>query len=252
MFITDIDKIELNRKNYEDLEEYVLKFKSVFDEYKNIHKELNELHKKQNGKTGFFSKKNDYADEIKELMAKSKNLKNTKDNLFYQIKKMVGLMVSENKEYEKLYSYYLDCCAFNEEINSSYRYSIKLIKNKSTIDDFFNKLKKHIEKNEKISDEKMKSLNHEYKKILHFLGKVYHHGELKNRVSGLEKFEFNSDLNLSDAYTVLSIIGLLYTIIINPTYSDYKELYIEYNNKYEYIKKYNKKIEAITYRVLAI
>ena len=83
-----------------------------------------------------------------------------------------------------------------------------------------------------------------------FLKKVYQYKENKSKLVGIGNFEFNPELDISDAYTVLSIISLLYTTIINPIYNEHKDTYVEYTNKKEFVSRYNKRINFLTERVL--
>ena len=62
-------------------------------------------------------------------------------------------------------------------------------------------------------------------------------------------FEFSSELSLDDAYTVLSIISLIYSTIINPIYNNYKDMYIQFANRKRFINQYNKRLLQITYQV---
>ena len=50
---------------------------------------------------------------------------------------------------------------------------------------------------------------------------------------------------MEDAYTILSMISMFYTNVINPIYNEYKDTYIIYKQKMEFIKKYENKVYKI-------
>lgn len=250
MIISDINKIELNRQNYEEINDIVLSYQDLLKKYIIIKKELilkKEMQNNQNKNIFSIAKKeNINKSEISELEQKVKLMKENKDKLYLKIRTIVNKMISENNEYIKIYGCYLDYISFNEEVYTNYKYNLKLIEEKGRIDKFFNKLKEIIETNKKIDNEEYNKLKKQYKNVIYFLKKVYENKENKNKILKMESFEFSNELDIKDAYTILSIISLLYTSIINPIYSEYKDIYLEYMKKKEYIEKYNKKINLIT------
>ena len=61
-----------------------------------------------------------------------------------------------------------------------------------------------------------------------------------------EQLNFSSELNLSDAYTLLNIISTLYSTIIDPVYINNNEIYVDFKYKCEFVKEYKEKINKIT------
>ena len=58
-----------------------------------------------------------------------------------------------------------------------------------------------------------------------------------------EQLNFSSELNLSDAYTLLNIISTLYSTIIDPVYINNNEIYVDFKYKCEFVKEYKEKIK---------
>ena len=153
-------------------------------------------------------------------------------------------MISENNDYDYLYIYYLDCYSFSEEVYTKHRINIKLVENKNKIDRFFRKIKKIIEENKTISDKELKAYSNNYKNIVNFLKKVYL-AKSNSKKFVQTNLEFSNELNMEDAYTILSMISMFYTNVINPIYNEYKDTYIIYKQKMEFIKKYENKVYKI-------
>lgn len=252
VLLSDINKIELTRNDYENLENIVRQYQKIISSYSDTKQQIKEAIKQEdsNGFLWFKNKQIVNLEEKQQLQKQLLSLKENRNKLYYEIRNHVAKLVSMNPDYEQIYGYYLDCRSFNEEVYSNYKYNIRLIKDKRKIDKFFNKLSYHLENNIEISEEDLLKFKTLYSKVIVFLKKVYQYKENKSKLVGIGNFEFNPELDISDAYTVLSIISLLYTTIINPIYNEHKDTYVEYTNKKEFVSRYNKRINFLTERVL--
>jgi len=160
---------------------------------------------------------------------------------------------SDGRKYNDFYVTYLDYSSYNNEILENYKSHMDLVKYKKTLDKFFYKLKNDMEENNTLNDEEIAKYKKKYKNIVDFLQTVYFAekgGKKINEDNSNITFEFSSELSLDDAYTVLSIISLIYSTIINPIYNNYKDMYIQFANRKRFINQYNKRLLQITYQAL--
>jgi hypothetical protein len=247
-YLNGIEKIELTRKNHEDIEELLQRYSCLVNNYKSVSHDLKTIIKQNNEHDNFisslFKKTENNKGKIDTLSQQKNKLYEEIKKEFKEIRRVIKKMISENNDYDYLYIYYLDCYSFSEEVYTKHRINIKLVENKNKIDRFFRKIKKIIEENKTISDKELKAYSNNYKNIVNFLKKVY------SAKSNSKKFvqtnlEFSNELNMEDAYTILSMISMFYTNVINPIYNEYKDTYIIYKQKMEFIKKYENKVYKI-------
>lgn len=263
----DINDIDLTVDDYKVLQPLLIKYHETKDAYKSKKKELYYLNKKDDTKNeeksilGFLfnDKKNintNYEEQylLKVDLEKAVHaLKRKKDDVFFEINKMIKKMISSNPKYNDFYVTYLDYSSYNNEILENYKPHMALVKYKKTLDKFFYKLKNDMEENNKLNDEEIAKYKKKYKNIVDFLQTVYFAekgGKKINEDNSNITFEFSSELSLDDAYTVLSIISLIYSTVINPIYNNYKDMYIQFSNRKRFINQYNKRLLQITYRAL--
>lgn len=263
----DINDIDLTVDDYKVLQPLLIKYHETKETYKSKKKELYYLNKKDDTKhedksiLGFLfnDKKNvntNYEEQylLKVDLEKTVNaLKRKKDDIFFEINKMIKKMISSNPKYNDFYVTYLDYSSYNNEILENYKSHMDLVKYKKTLDKFFYKLKNDMEENNTLNDDEIAKYKKKYKNIVDFLQTVYFAekgGKKINEDNSNITFEFSSELSLDDAYTVLSIISLIYSTIINPIYNNYKDMYIQFANRKRFINQYNKRLLQITYQAL--
>lgn len=263
----DINDIDLTVDDYKVLQPLLIKYHETKDAYKSKKKELYYLNKRDDTKNeeksilGFLfnDKKNintNYEEQylLKVDLEKAVHaLKRKKDDVFFEINKMIKKMISSNPKYNDFYVTYLDYSSYNNEILENYKPHMALVKYKKTLDKFFYKLKNDMEENNKLNDDEIAKYKKKYKNIVDFLQTVYFAekgGKKINEDNSNIAFEFSSELSLDDAYTVLSIISLIYSTVINPIYNNYKDMYIQFSNRKRFINQYNKRLLQITYQAL--
>ena len=247
------NEINLSREDYEIIDPILIRYSDIKNAYKDKKKSLSRINRLSNTDSSwsFFNKKNEPLINMEEKTALEKevnSLKKQKDQMYYEIKAIISKIISQNNEYTDIYSTYLDYSSYNDDVMSKFKLNMELVKNKKKIDHFFNKLKDRIENNSEIKPEEIDNYKKQYKNIILFLKKVYNEKENKKTMNKtlVDSFDFSSELNLEDAYTVLSIISLLYSSVINPTFNNYKDAYIQYVDRAEYVRRYNERIIYLT------
>lgn len=265
--INEINEIKLTVPDYKYVKPFIDRFAEIRINYNEKKKLLREMLKYQSNKKdsqNFIQKilgsKNDettnfeIADKI-ELEKEIAILKSQKDAIYYELKILIGKLISQNKNYEKLYMQYLDCMSYTNEVSANYNYHLKLVERKKKIDYFFNQLKNDIEINKKMTEEEIQYYSENYKNIILFLTRLYKEQtgtkELNQDETQIPPFEFSGDLDLNDTYTVLSVISILYSTMINPVYHNYKDSYLQYKVRRRFAKKYNDKIIELTHQALS-
>lgn len=265
--INEINQIKLTVPDYEYVKPLIDRFTEIRINYNEKKKTLREILKVQNNKKEppsfikkIFGSKNDeslsfeIADKI-ELEKEIAILKSQKDAIYYELKILIGKLVGQNKNYEKLYMQYLDCMSYINDVGSNYNYHLKLVERKKKIDYFFDQLKNDIEINKKMTEDEIKYYSENYKNIILFLTRLYKEQrgakELNQNETQIPPFEFSKELDLTDTYTVLSVISILYSTMINPVYHNYKDSYLQYKVRRRFAKKYNNKIIELTHQALS-
>ena len=263
----NVNDINLSVNNYQDLDQLLINYAEIKADYKKKKRDLQKMNIVQDNQpvngsflSFFTNNKNqpnkksddDYLNKFN-LEKEVNNLKIQKDNIFYDLRNIIAQMIADNEEYKQFYSQYLDYLSYNSELKEHHKYHLELVKYKKVIDKFFNKLKNDMEENKHLADSEIDDYQRQYKKIIIFLKRLHaadKGGKKINQDYDEDTFEFNSELYLDDAYTVLSIISLIYSNLINPIYNNYKDAYIQYEIRDRYIKKYNKRITDLTYKAL--
>ena len=264
----NVNDINLSVSNYKELEQLLVNYAEIKTDYKEKKRALHKMNVEKSNQSSnsssflsfFTTHKNqsnkksdeDYINQFN-LEKEVNNLKIQKDNIFYDLRNIIAQMIADNEEYKPFYSQYLDYLSYNSELKEHHKYHLELVKYKKAIDKFFNKLKNDMEENKQLKDVEIAEYQKQYKKIIMFLKRLHtadKGGKKINQDHDEETFEFNSELYLDDAYTVLSIISLIYSNLINPIYNNYKDAYIQYEIRDRYIKKYNKRIVDLTYKAL--
>lgn len=264
----NVNDINLSVSNYKDLQQLLVNYAEIKADYKEKKRALHKMNAERSNHSSnnssflsfFTTHKNqsnkksdeDYINQFN-LEKDVNNLKMQKDNIFYELRKIIAQMIADNEEYKSFYSQYLDYLSYNSELKEHHKYHLELVKYKKAIDKFFNKLKNDMEENKQLSEDEITEYQKQYRKIIAFLKRLHaadKGGKKINQDHDEETFEFNSELYLDDAYTVLSIISLIYSNLINPIYNNYKDAYIQYEIRDRYIKKYNKRIVDLTYKAL--
>lgn len=254
----EISQMTLTKDNYNDLKEIVSRYYAVKKEYKNQKHKLQEIYHNHNNQNNSFSwfgnnQKDNNINDVSVIENQCKVLRLQKNELKFQVYSIVKKMIANNPDYVEIYAKYLNYIAENKEELQQHKLNLKLVQRKGEIDRFFNTLKDKLEKNIVLSETEKKQYIEKYKEISSFLEELYlkkSNGYLyKKEKSHANSLEF-SDLNLDDVFIVLSRITLLYNIVINPVYNDYKDMYITYRNRYEFIKKYNERIKELVSSVL--
>ena len=143
-YLNGIEKIELTRKNHEDIEELLQRYSFLVNNYKSVSHELKTITKQNNEHDNFISslfKKIENNKEKIDILSQQKNkLYEEIKKEFKEIRRVIKKMISENNDYDYLYIYYLDCYSFSEEVYTKHRINIKLVENKNKIDRFFRKI----------------------------------------------------------------------------------------------------------------
>lgn len=247
--IQNIDLITLNREDYLLIKELADRYKQVNDKYKKKKRELVSYKKQLDNQKNFIDKiltKNN-EETATNLIAKTEpelhSLKKQKKQIYFEIRGLIFRIIASNQEYQAIYNQYLDNSSFNSEIYHAHKCCLELVKLKPRIDRFFNKLKELMEQNTEISQEKTVFYQEHYRRVIVLINKIQKQNKKRN-------MDFSEELNFEDSYAVLSIISLLYTSVINPTYEEYKDIYLQYVEKMKFIKKFNGRIVEITSKAI--
>ena len=182
------------------------------------------------------------------------------NNIVYVQKKLFELQINNDGELKEILDVnfdlksqlsqnerkYLDYVSYTDDIYQRYKNQMLLIERKPSLDKFFNDLKIIVKDNKSIKPEVVEKLEHIYKKNIIFLKSVYKETKSLKDSEVNEQLNFSSELNLSDAYTLLNIISTLYSTIIDPVYINNNEIYVDFKYKCEFVKEYKEKINKIT------
>ena len=247
-------EITLNTNNvdFSVLNDTLERYSEINSEYRKNKKQLkyekSKVVQSKNGLFSFFNKKNsednkDYVFKLERQVREERDLRN---QIYISIYKQITNLINNSEDNKELYIKYLDYVSYTDDIYQRYKNQMLLIERKPSLDKFFNDLKIIVKDNKSIKPEIVEKLEHIYKKNIIFLKSVYKETKSLKDSEVNEQLNFSSELNLSDAYTLLNIISTLYSTIIDPVYINNNEIYVDFKYKCEFVKEYKEKINKIT------
>ena len=234
-----IEDMVLTSENLKTLDEHVQRFNEVQNIYYKKKKELADI--------VAVKPQQEHDEDVERLEGEIRSLRENRGNMYYDLGNMVKTMICSNPLYQRLVEKYYDFCAYTDNVIEMHKLQITLVKNKKYLDDFFDSVKRELERNTAVPEGKLKHYNFLYKDIIKLLGEVFEDMESQNSTGKEEEnggfgYQFSDELDFSDTYNLLSIISFFYSNIINPVYNNFNDMYIDYQERRHYIKRFDARI----------
>ena len=137
----------------------------------------------------------EHDEDVERLEGEIRSLRENRGNMYYDLGNMVKTMICSNPLYQRLVEKYYDFCAYTDNVIEMHKLQITLVKNKKYLDDFFDSVKRELERNTAVPEGKLKHYNFLYKDIIKLLGEVFEDMESQNSTGKEEGSATNSAMS---------------------------------------------------------